>query len=99
MVELSEADLRALVGRYRSDQPPIDLSIEFVDGYLQAIVPGQPAYRMAAESATMFKLTGIPIVVTVEFKKEGGKVVSAELKQQGFTFNLKRQLSAGGMQP
>ena len=54
-------------------------------------MPGQPAYRMAAQSARRFELTGIPIVVTVEFKKEGGKVVSAELKQQGFTFNLKRQ--------
>ena len=90
-VELSEADLRALVGRYQSDQPPVDLSVEFVDGYLQAVLPGQPAYRMAAQSTTMFKLTGIPIVVTVEFKKEGGEVVSAELKQQGFTFDLKRQ--------
>jgi len=89
-VELSEAQLRRLAGKYRAEQPPIDASVEFFEGYLQVVIPGQPAYRLAADSRTKFHLTGIPIEVTLEFQMEGETVKSVILTQQGRSFTLAR---------
>lgn len=89
-VELTENQLRAFVGRYTAEQPPLDLSVEFLDGRLQAVLPGQPAYVMATVTETSFRLTGIPIEVTMEFAVEQGEVVSVVLTQQGNSFTLQR---------
>ena len=43
-VELSEDQLRAFVGRYTAEQPPLDLSVELLDERLQAVLPGQQVY-------------------------------------------------------
>jgi len=88
-VALSEAELRRFVGRYAADAPPVDLSIEFLEGKLQAVLAGQPAYILASLTSTKFRVTGIPIDVTVEFAIDGTRVTKAVLTQQGFTIELK----------
>jgi CubicO group peptidase (beta-lactamase class C family) len=87
-VALTEAELRRFVGRYSADAPPIDLAIEFLDGRLQAVLPGQPAYTLASITATSFRVTGVPFEATVEFVVEDGRVSMVVLKQQGYTFEL-----------
>jgi CubicO group peptidase (beta-lactamase class C family) len=87
-VALSREQLEAFVGRYSADEPPLDLSIEMMAGRLQVVIPGQPAYRIAAQSETEFRLTGIPIEVTLAFTMEQGRVAEVALTQQGRTFTL-----------
>lgn len=87
-VELTEAQLRRLVGRYTAAAPPIDLSVELLDGRLQAVLPGQPAYRLASITETRFRLTGVPFEATVEFVLDGDRVTGVVLEQQGYTFEL-----------
>jgi CubicO group peptidase (beta-lactamase class C family) len=89
-IELSETQLRTFVGRYTADQPPLDLSVEFLDGRLQAVLPGQPAYVMATVTETSFRLTGIPIDVTMDFELQNGEVTAVVLTQQGASFTLTR---------
>jgi hypothetical protein len=78
------------VGRYRADQPPLDLSIEWLDGRLRAVLPGQPAYAIASVTDTTFRLTGIPVEITLGFEVEGEQVKSVKLTQQGQSFTLMR---------
>jgi CubicO group peptidase (beta-lactamase class C family) len=87
-VELSEEELSRFVGRYTADAPPIDLSIELLDGKLQGVLPGQPAYALASVTPTTFRVTGIPIEASVEFIMDGDRVTKVILTQQGFTFEL-----------
>ncbi len=89
VVTLSEADLRRFVGRYSAEAPPIDLAIEMLDGRLRVVLPGQPAYGLAALTPTRFRVTGIPFEASVEFFVEGGRVVRAAITQQGRTFELR----------
>ena len=90
VIALDEAVLRRFVGRYRADQPPLDLSIEWLDGRLRAVLPGQPAYVIASVTATSFRLTGIPVEITLGFEVEGEQVKSVTLTQQGQSFTLRR---------
>lgn len=90
-VALDEAALRRFIGRYTADAPPIDLAIEWLDGRLHAVLPGQPAHAMAATAPTSFRLTGIPVEVTLDFEVADGNVTAVRLTQQGQTFRLVRQ--------
>lgn len=88
-VALTDAERRRFVGRYTAEQPPVDLSIELLDGTLRAVLPGQPAYRLAALTPTTFTVSGIPIEVSIEFVMQGDRVEKVLLTQQGLTFELR----------
>lgn len=80
-VNLSEADLQKFVGKYALDSPPIEVSIELVQGKLKAIVPAQPAYTLVPVSADRFRLDGAPDGFFVQFEMTGGKPKNMTLVQ------------------
>ena len=83
-VTLSSAQLRALVGRYKPDQLPLDIDVQLVGDVLKLTVPGQPTYTLVAVTATRFRLTGppgMPDGFYFDFEMQGNAVTGAALVQ------------------
>ena len=91
LVAMDEQTLRRFVGRYSADQPPLDLSVEWMDGRLRAVLPGQPAYPIASVTETSFRVTGVPVDVTLGFELDGDVVTSVVLTQGGRSFTLQKR--------
>ncbi len=60
-------------------------------GRLRAVLPGQPAYTIAPTGPASFRLTGIPIEVTIEFAESGGRITGLVLTPRGMRFELERR--------
>ncbi|HKA18321.1 MAG TPA: serine hydrolase [Blastocatellia bacterium] len=80
-VNVSEADLKRLAGKYEAKVPPIEVSIELIGGSLKATVPGQPLYTLRPVSPTKFKIEGAPDGFFVNFELSDGKAKSMTIEQ------------------
>src|SRR5215813_426467 len=80
-VNVSEADLKRLAGKYEAKVPPIEVSIELIGGSLKATVPGQPLYTLTPVSQTKFKIEGAPAGFFVSFDVNEGKAKSMTIEQ------------------
>lgn len=80
-INLSEADLQKFVGKYVLDSPPVEISIELVQGSLKANVPAQPVYTLVPLTADRFRLEGAPEGFFVQFEMAGAKPKSLTLVQ------------------
>ncbi len=80
-VPLSETELKKYVGKYGLATPPLEISIELINGGLKANVPGQPLYSLVPVAANRFKLEGAPAGFFAEFDLADGKPKSLTLVQ------------------
>lgn len=84
-VELDVAAKARLVGTYRAEGLPVEITVQMVGNDLKLSVPGQPPYTLVAESPVRFRLTlpgaEMPGGFFAEFTLEGGKVQSMALIQ------------------
>ncbi|MGH9941412.1 MAG: serine hydrolase [Pyrinomonadaceae bacterium] len=80
-VSLSEAELKKFAGKYASQAPPVELSLEMVGGKLKAVVPGQPVYDLVPVAATRFSIVGAPDGFFVQFEMAEGKPKSLTMVQ------------------
>lgn len=78
-ISISEEELRRFAGKYGSDSPPIEVSIEMVGGQLKAVVPGQPVYTLVPVGPNRFSIEGAPEGFFVQFDMAGEKVKSMTL--------------------
>ena len=79
--------LKSYVGVYKQEAG--DLTFAFDDGKLSGRFSGQSPFMLAAIDKTTFSLVGFD-GFTIKFNLEGDRVVSATLKQPGFTGDFKR---------
>src|SRR5262245_41637223 len=80
-VPMSETDLKKFVGKYALAAPPLEVSIELINGSLKANVPGQPLYSLIPVAANRFRLEGAPAGFFAEFELGDGKPKSLTLVQ------------------
>jgi CubicO group peptidase (beta-lactamase class C family) len=80
-VPIGEADLKKFVGKYGLATPPLEISIELINGTLKANVPGQPLYSLVPVASNRFRLDGAPAGFFAEFDIADGKPKSLTLVQ------------------
>jgi CubicO group peptidase (beta-lactamase class C family) len=91
-VNLNEADLAKLAGKYALAAPPLEVSIELVGGKLKAVVPGQPTYTLIPVSPVRFQIEGAPAGFFVQFDVAGDAVKSLKIEQgPGPTMTFQRK--------
>ncbi|MGB0979936.1 MAG: peptidase, partial [Croceimicrobium sp.] len=67
-ISLSEAELRPFIGLYKSDNFPLDISIEVKEGELFGQASGQPSFPLSATDKNVFEFKAAGI--RMEFKPE-----------------------------
>lgn len=67
-ISLSEAELRSYIGLYKSDNFPLDISIEVKEGELFGQASGQPSFPLSASDKNVFEFKAAGI--RMEFKPE-----------------------------
>jgi hypothetical protein len=79
---LAATDAGKLTGTFVSDTPALSIDVSY-DGELKLTVPGQPVYRLLADSPSRFRLTGtgIPAGFFLEYEMGNGGVKSVKLIQ------------------
>jgi CubicO group peptidase (beta-lactamase class C family) len=80
-VAVSESELRKFIGKYATDSPPVEISIEVVGGKLKAVVPGQPLHSLIPVTPTRFQIEGAPAGYFISFELTGNVVKSLKLEQ------------------
>jgi hypothetical protein len=80
-VPMSETDLKKFVGKYALASPPLEISIELINGSLKANVPGQPLYSLVPVAANRFRLEGAPAGFFAEFEVADGRPKTLTLVQ------------------
>ena len=81
-IVLAATDAGKLTGTFVSETPALSIEVSY-DGDLKLTVPGQPVYRLLADSPTRFRLTGtgIPAGFFLEYDMANGAVKSVKLIQ------------------
>jgi len=81
-IVLAATDAGKLTGTFVSETPALSIEVSY-DGELKLTVPGQPVYRLLADSPTRFRLTGtgIPAGFFLEYEMGNGGVKSVKLIQ------------------
>jgi CubicO group peptidase (beta-lactamase class C family) len=80
-VPMSETELKKFVGKYALAAPPLEVSIELINGSLKANVPGQPLYSLIPVAANRFRLEGAPAGFFAEFEVGDGRAKTLTLVQ------------------
>jgi CubicO group peptidase (beta-lactamase class C family) len=82
-VRLSEAEMRAFAGSFRSQTPALTIEVTLVDGGLRLTIPGQAPYTLVAATPTRFRLAreGMGPGFFLAYTVEGGRVRSVTLEQ------------------
>ena len=81
-IVLAASEAGKLTGTFVSETPALSIEVSY-DGELKLTVPGQPVYRLLADSPTRFRLTGtgIPAGFFLEYEIVNGAVKSVRLIQ------------------
>ena len=81
-IVLAASEAGKLTGMFVSETPALSIEVSY-DGELKLTVPGQPVYRLLADSPTRFRLTGtgIPAGFFLEYEIVNGAVKSVRLIQ------------------
>ena len=81
-IVLAASEAGKLTGTFVSETPALSIEVSY-DGELKLAVPGQPVYRLLADSPTRFRLTGtaIPAGFFLEYEMASGAVKSVKLIQ------------------
>jgi CubicO group peptidase (beta-lactamase class C family) len=81
-IVLAASEAGKLTGTFVSETPALSIEVSY-DGELKLTVPGQPVYRLLADSPTRFRLTGtgIPAGFFLEYEIVNGAVKSVKLIQ------------------
>jgi hypothetical protein len=88
-IVMKEEELRRFAGRYELKTPPVEISLEMLDGKLKASLPGQPVATLVPIKPTRFRVDGAAPDVFVQFDVSDGKVKGLTLEQgSGTTLKL-----------
>ena len=81
-IVLAASEAGKLTGTFVSETPALSIEVSY-DGDLKLTVPGQPVYRLLADSPTRFRLTGtgIPAGFFLEYEIVNGAVKTVKLVQ------------------
>jgi CubicO group peptidase (beta-lactamase class C family) len=80
-IVMKEEELRKFAGKYELKNPPLEISLEMIDGKLKAVLPGQPVATLVPIKETRFRVDGAPADIFVQFELADGKVKSLNLEQ------------------
>ena len=81
-ITLKEEELRKFVGKYELKSPPLEVSLELVDGRLKANMPGQSAATLVPIQPARFRVAGAAAGVFLQFDLADGKVKGLTLEQE-----------------
>jgi CubicO group peptidase (beta-lactamase class C family) len=81
-ITLKEEELRKFAGKYELKSPPLEVSLELVDGRLKANMPGQSAATLVPIQPARFRVDGAAAGVFVQFDLADGTVKSMTLEQE-----------------
>jgi pimeloyl-ACP methyl ester carboxylesterase len=79
-IVLEPAALARFAGRFRSEQPPLELQVSLQSGALQAELAGR-SFRPAPVSPTRFRIVGGPPTVQLEFEGAEERATGAVLDE------------------
>jgi pimeloyl-ACP methyl ester carboxylesterase len=81
LITLPAEELQRFVGRYRSEQPPLEFELRVEAGRLVFTFAGRPPQTLAPVSPTRFRIVGAPLGVALEFRVEDGRVTGGALDE------------------
>lgn len=90
-VELGEAQLARLTGEYAQAEGGLSFAVRLEGGKLKAVLPGDRAFLLVAESETRFRITGMPPGTNLTFELEGGKAKAVVFAEGAMTMRLERK--------
>ena len=81
-VVLGKDELRKFLGKYETQKPPLEASVELVGDRLKLVASGFPEVTLVPVGPTRFKAEGAPAGTFVQFEMADGKVkgVTVDIK-------------------